>query len=99
MRLLAIDEDNGVTECEITSEVDDFLKAVNDTCDDEYTIADFLEDAQKEAEITLSLVDLVEKGMLSCDNPDGLREHKELAEDSLKTIEVLRGRAAELGYL
>ena len=98
MRFLAI-EDEGVTECEITSEVDDFLEAVKATCDDEYTLLDFLNDAKEQAEVTLALTDLVDGGYLKTDEPDGVREHRELAEDSLETIEIMRSRAVELGYL
>ena len=98
MRFLAI-EDEGVTECEITSEVDDFLEAVKATCDDEYTLLDFLNDAKEQAEVTLALADLVEGGYLKADEPEGVKEHRELAEESLRTIEILRKRAGELGYL
>lgn len=98
MRLLAI-EDEGVTEYGISSSIDDLLEALKESCDGEYTIQKLLDELQTEAEVTLSLVDLVESGRLECDDLSGLREHKELAEDSLKTIEILRKRAGELGYL
>ena len=98
MRLLAIDEE-GVTEYGISSSIDDLLEALKESCDGEYTIQKLLDELQTEADVTLSLVDLVESGRLECDDLSGLREHQELAEDSLKTIEILRSRAVELGYL
>lgn len=99
MRLLAVDEDDGITECEITSEIDEFLEAVKGACDNDYTVVNFLEDARKMSEVVMSLVDLVEEGTLSCDDPEGLQYQKELAEESLVTVETLRKRAAELNLL
>lgn len=95
MRFLALDEEDGITTCNITSDVDSFIKFI-DSIED---IKEVIKLIRQDAEFVLAMDELLEAGEITVEPAVDITKEVSLAKESLETAQILESRAIELGLL
>lgn len=95
MKFLALDDNDGITECEVTTDLGDFLKFV-DSID---SVKEFIDAIREDAKFVLAVNSLIDKKLVESDPPYDVAEETALANESLETADLFEAKAKELGLL